>query len=80
MRKITKYRCEFCGRELKNKLEMEKHEPICKETTTTAQTAEKRIKALFEQLHKNGYFVSVHWNGAQKHIIVVYDPTHKYDD
>lgn len=80
MRKITKYKCEYCGKELKNKLEMEKHEPLCKETSITANVAINRITALFEQLHKNGYYVFVHWDGrVYKQIYVVYDPTHKYD-
>lgn len=80
MRKTVKYKCEYCGKEMRNKLEMEKHETVCKVTTTAENVYKKRILALFKQLHKNGFFVSVHWDGVnQQHIMVVYDPTHKFD-
>ncbi len=74
MKKIVKYRCQYCGKTVSNKLEMEQHEIKCKDVSLVSSVAEARISSLLLHYSKLGYIVDVVYHDDPERYIVSVRP------
>lgn len=74
MKKIVKYKCQFCGKISVNKLEIEQHEIKCKDFSLVSSVAEARISALLLHYSKLGYVVDVVYHDDPERYLVSVRP------
>ena len=68
MRKIVRYKCQYCGIERASMPDMAKHEELCKDYTTTKKAIEGRFTALFGHYARQGWRISIACNDEEIYV------------
>ena len=62
MQREIKYKCEYCGLRLANRLKMAEHEKLCREETSTQNRIISLFEGLFYHYCKLGWRISIACN------------------
>lgn len=73
MKRKIRYICEHCGLERANKLDMEKHEKLCKNITAMRLKIKKQFTGLYNHYKDLGYTISIVCNDYEIFVNVRYD-------